>query len=100
MTVAHDAMAATIVTELIELGEDFGHFQLEGALQELPGAFADELIERRDSGRAMSVCVPSDMGRTPSPWSCEFNHPQGRRLTFLTRLVPNFFAYLPWVECG
>ncbi len=27
MTVAHDAMAATIVTELIELGEDFGHFQ-------------------------------------------------------------------------
>ena len=48
VAVAHNAMAACVIAESIELGDDFGYFGFEGALEELPGPFADELVKGRD----------------------------------------------------
>jgi hypothetical protein len=64
MPVAHDTLASSVVTEVVELGQDLWHFEFEGALQELPCALTHEFVEGRESGRAMVVWVPSDMGRT------------------------------------
>lgn len=46
MPVAHDTLASSVVAEFVELGQDLGHFQFEGALQELPCAFTDDLVTR------------------------------------------------------
>ena len=46
LAIAHDAMAAGVIAEIVEPLDDIGHFRLEGTLEELPGALADDLVER------------------------------------------------------
>jgi hypothetical protein len=48
MTVAHDAMAAGVVAELVELAEHLGHFEFKGALEQLTCTCADNFVEGRE----------------------------------------------------
>ena len=48
VTVAHNAMAPSVVSNIVKLRKDLGDFELQSTLEELSRAFTHELIERRN----------------------------------------------------
>jgi hypothetical protein len=68
VAVADEAMAAGVIAERIELVDDLGNLQLEGALEELAGALAGRarraarLDGRRWSAYLRTWGVPSPFG--------------------------------------
>lgn len=92
MAVAHDAVPASFITQFRELGDYCVYFDFQGALEELPGTIANELIERgewTDDVRIRTV----GHGAYLLLGAVSFCRPQGTPTSFFFP-VPNFWSYL------
>jgi len=94
MAIAHDAVAAGIVTEPVELAQDLSNFELKSALEKLTSTFARQLVER--GGWTVKRAV-SNFGhwRTVPFWMQSYQ-PQGTPPTSLIRPRPQLSFISPW----
>lgn len=64
MTVAHDAVAASVIAQVLEALKDLGYFEFERALEDLSRTLTDEVVERRQWTDGLLTFGHG--GRTPS----------------------------------